>query len=98
MTTSANPETLPVIYIHHSGGDTEVYADRDVLLVHVDDNMPHDRVFVRVAGRPPRGMIHGPISCTDAGGEAQAARKGRFVSWLIAGAEAALRRKTAKMQ
>lgn len=76
------PETLPVIYIHHGPQGDLVYADQPVLIVHVDDGTPHDRVFVRTSFRPPEDLIHGVVSCSDQGDPIDLRRKLRLTAWL----------------
>ncbi|MBJ2150653.1 hypothetical protein [Paracoccus sp. IB05] len=76
------PEALPVIYIHHGPQGDMVYADRPVLIVHVDDGQPLDRVFVRASFMPPADLIHGPVGCTQHGCPETVPRKQRMVAWL----------------
>lgn len=76
------PEALPVIYVHHSAQGDMVYADRPVLIVHVDDGVSHDRVFVRASSLPPEGLVHGPVACTEHGAPETVLRKRKLVAWL----------------
>lgn len=89
------PETLPVVYVHHGPRGHMVYADQPVLIVHVDDGVPDDRCFVRIAEAPPEGLVREPVSCSGRGSPGDVRRKERLVAWLLcvaAGLGAAVRR------
>jgi len=78
-----NPEDLPVIVVHRTlGGDVQVYADQPVMILEIDEGVPHDRMFLRQGYEPPTGIIHGPVRYTDHGGPDVAERKRRFAEWV----------------
>ena len=76
-----NPETLPVVVVHHDRG-VQVYCNQPLIIVEIDDAVPHDRMFVRITAPVPDTILHGPIDCSDVGGPEAHARKRRFVDWL----------------
>ena len=87
-----NPETLPVIVVHHGAQGHMVYCSQPCLVLHIDDGMPHDRMVVISGHAVPAGLMRGPVDHTLLGNPVEVARKARFVDWLVATVPGVFRR------